>query len=274
MRMFLAAGVVELLVMAGYAPGNYQLALGFAIPNDEIVPLRTEADGEDRLGVRDETRDVLLTHLKGAYWQITRSSPDGESAVWDVQIGVVLPQAQTVGTLLAYTRSASGKVVTDLEGVTVIDIGGGDLQRIECTISPYQIVARRLGEGTIRIARALREKFPQLELRDVAAQRALVSQRLMVAGRTRDISGQVQEAIASQGQAILADLLPSLRQSHRFVIITGGGVILLHATIAERLALEPKRQGEDYDLVPPEFASVLNAVAVLFAVVLKAAKKR
>jgi hypothetical protein len=131
-----------------------------------------------------------------------------------------------------------------------------------------------LGDGTIRIARVLKEKFPQLELSDVAAQRALITKRLMVSGRTRDISVQVQEAIASQGQAILADLLPSLRQSRRFVIITGGGVILLHERIAERLMLEPKRRGEDYDLIYPELAATLNAVAVLFAVIFKAAKKR
>ncbi len=274
MRLFLAAGLVELLVAAGYAPSVYLLAIGFAIPNDEIVPIRSDSGDEERLGVCDKTRSVLLTYLKGASWQITRTDPDGTVAVWELQIAVVLPQAQTVGTLLAYTHSPTGKVVTDLEGVTVIDIGGGDLQRIECAIQPYQIVARRLGDGTIRIARVLKEKFPQLELSDVAAQRALITKRLMVSGRTRDISVQVQEAIASQGQAILADLLPSLRQSRRFVIITGGGVILLQDRIAERLTLEPKRAGDDYDLIHPELAAMLNAVAVLFAVIFKSAKKR
>jgi len=274
MRLFLAAGLVELLVAAEYAPGVYSLAIGFAIPNDEIVSIRSDTGSEEGLGVCDETRSVLLTYLKGASWQITRTDPDGTVAVWELQIAVVLPQAQTVGTLLAYTRSPTGKVVTDLEGVTVIDIGGGDLQRIECAIQPYQIVARRLGDGTIRIARVLKEKFPQLELSDVAAQRALITKRLMVSGRTRDISVQVQEAIASQGQAILADLLPSLRQSRRFVIITGGGVILLQDRIAERLTLEPKRAGDDYDLIHPELAAMLNAVAVLFAVIFKSAKKR
>ncbi len=274
MRLFLAAGVVELLVTAGYAPGVYQLALGFAIPNDEIVAIRSEAGGEESLGVCDETRSVLLSYLKGAIWQISRTDPYGVAMHWELHVALVLPQAQTVGTLLAATRSPSGRVVTDLEGVTVLDIGGGDLQRIECTINPYQIVARRLGDGTIRIARVLKEKFPQLELSDVAAQRALVTRRLMVSGRTRDISHQVQEAIASQGQAILADLLPSLRQSRRFVLITGGGVMLLQDAITERLAVEPKRRAEDYDLVHHALASHLNAIAVLFAVLFKAVKKR
>ena len=76
MRLFLAAGVVELLRMTGYAPGSYTLAVGFAIPNDEIVPMRAES-GEETLGVREETRSVLRQHLKQAAWSILRTDPTG-----------------------------------------------------------------------------------------------------------------------------------------------------------------------------------------------------
>lgn len=265
MRHFLAAGLVELLRQAGYTAGGYQLAVGFAIPNDELVPTVTETGQEEVLGVREETRTVLINHLKGADWSVLRSDRDGTVEQWQIQIGLLLPQAQTVGTLLAYTRAKNGRHATDLEGVTVLDIGGGDLQRIECSLRPYQLITRRLGDGTIRVARALQAKFPAFGLNDVAAQRALIEQQMMVAGRTRSIEAAVTEVLASQGQAIIADLLPSLRQSRRFVIITGGGVLLLQTLIIERLALETKVYGRDYTIVPAPFASVLNAIAALFA---------
>jgi hypothetical protein len=50
MRLFLAASLVELLVAAGYAPGSYSLAIGFAIPNDEIVPIPVRCWRGRRLG--------------------------------------------------------------------------------------------------------------------------------------------------------------------------------------------------------------------------------
>jgi hypothetical protein len=272
MRSFLAAGVAELLHTAGYAPGEYSVVVGFAIPNTEIVPQR-DTDGTERLGVSGETCTALETHLKGATWKIERIDADGTAVMWTIRIITVMPQAQTAGTVLVCTKSATGKTVTDLEGMTVIDIGGGDLQETEVTISPYQLIARRPGDGTIRVARALMEKFPRVSWNAVLAQQSLISRTLMTSGRTRDISGAVEEVIAGPGQALITAILPKLRQSRRFVVITGGGVMLLHDQLVARLALEEKLPGEDYLLINHGLSSLLNAVGAFFGVLFLAQRK-
>ncbi len=64
-----------------------------------------------------------------------------------------------------------------------------------------------------------------------------------------------------------------LQDSRRYVIITGGGAVLLRDMLLDRLATVGKTQGEDFLLVNHGLASVLNAVGALFAVLFLAAKK-
>src|SRR5262249_54059196 len=155
------------------------------IPNGEIVPL-----GDDQVGVSDETRGVLEQYLKGAKWAIERFGPVGgewSSQSWNLHIVTAMPQAQTAGTVLVTTKAPNGKTVTNVRPMTVIDIGGGDLQRSDVHINPYQMTSVRLGDGTIRIARALRERFPRQEWNDVMAQHALMTKRALISGQDRDI---------------------------------------------------------------------------------------
>lgn len=269
----IGAGLAELLHKAGYEPGAYNIILGFAIPNTEIVPVRGEGEGEgERLGVNPETRDVLEKHMKGAAWSVERTDADGSVTGWKLTILSVMPQAQTTGTLVAVTKAPNGTTVTDVEEMDIVDIGGGDLQLTTVQIKPiYRMTTRRLGEGTIRVARALKDKFPRHELNDVAAQQALITKRLLVSGRLRNISAEVEEVLNSQGQAIIGTVLPVLRQSRRFVTITGGGVILLHELLKPRLDADSKVRGEDYELINHGIASVVNSIGVLFTVIFRAA---
>ena len=262
---FFAAAIVELLISANYVPGTYPIALGFAIPNGEIQLVPGE-DGVERLGVIEEVRTLLLKQLKGAQWKVTRHDENRQATDWDLRILIVAPQAQTAGTVLSYTKAANGKTITELEGMKVIDIGGGDLHDTEVRFNPYQIISRRRGDGTIRIARDLMNLYPSANLNDVSAQQALITRRLMVSGKTRDISQQVDQLLASKGSALISDVLPSLRQTELFVAITGGGVILLNGMLENRLQAEKKRAGEDYELIDPSVASILNAVGALFAI--------
>jgi len=275
LRALLAASLVELLHAAGYEADTQHLVLGFAIPNTEIVPVRGEREGEgetEKLGVDPDTRVVLERHLKGAKWSVERMGLDGSVQRWVLYIVAVMPQAQTTGTLVAVTKAPNGATVTDIEEMDIIDIGGGDLQLTNVKIKPsYQLITRRLGDGTIRVARALKAKFPRHELNDVAAQQALITRRLLVSGRQRQIDAEVTEVLDSQGQALIGTVLPLLRQSRRFVTITGGGVILLHHLLTPRLDAESKVRGEDYELIHHGIASLVNAIGVLFAVIFKAA---
>ncbi len=273
LRALMGASLVELLHTAGYEAGPYHIIVGFAIPNTEIVPLRSEdgEDGEERMGVDPETRTVLESHLRGARWVVERTAIDGAVARWDLDLVTVFPQAQTAGTLIAVTKAPNGATVTNVEEMDIIDIGGGDLQLTTVQITPtYRMITRRLGDGTIRVARALKAKFPRHELNDVAAQEALIQRRLLVSGRRRNIDTEVNDVLDSQGQAIIGTVLPQLRQSSRFVTITGGGVILLHDLLMPRLDADSKVRGEDYELINHGIASVCNAVGVLFGLIFKA----
>jgi hypothetical protein len=272
-RAVIGATIVELLHSAGYAAGEHTVVLGFAIPNGEIVRQKG-ADGEEHLGVEPATQTVMEAHLKGAVWTIDRTDPDGNVLVWTIRVLTVLPQPQTAGTVIVCTKAPNGATMTPFDECEVIDIGGGDLHDTHVTITPYQMVSRRLGDGTIRIARALKEKFPRMALNDVAAQQALISKRLLVSGRWKDISTEVQEVINSQGQALVAATLPQLAQSQRFVIITGGGVILLHDLLEERLQTVNKVRGEDYELINHTVASLLNAVGAMFGVIYRASGRK
>lgn len=273
MRHFLAAATVELLYTAGYAPETYLTAVCFEIPDAEIVPLPDESGKSDKMGVCEATRASLTKYLQGQTITIIRTDKRGVETTWTLVTVRVLPQAQTAGTILAWSKATNGKTVTDHEAVTVINIGGGDLYRTDVNFRPYQMSSRRVSDGTISIARALARKFPRSELSDVGAQNALITERLMISGKMKEIGNERREVIASQGQDLIGRLLPVFQQTRRFVLVTGGGVILLHDQLVERLEATGKVRGEDYELINHGMSSTLNSIGALFSLLFFGAKK-
>lgn len=267
-RAFIVACLVEGLVKAGYAPGSYAIALGFAIPNDEMV-LDTRGD---KLGVAEETKQALK-QLRGIAQAVRRTDDRGREGQWTITIRHMIPQAQSIGTFLAWSRTPTGETVTDIEALTVIDIGGGDLQRTDVSVNPYRMTTQHLGAGTIGIARALRARLGRLVLNDVTAQHALITRALRVAGRRQDVSAQVDEVIMTHGQDVIGRLLPVLQQQSRYVLITGGGALLLRAALLERATAVGKAYDRDYVIIDHGQASVLNSVGALFAVLFASAKR-
>jgi hypothetical protein len=273
-RWFIGAGIVELLRTAGYAPGEHLIALTLAVPNTEIVIERDEK-GVEQLTLDSRTRESLSRHLKGKTWTISRLDDEQQPETWIIKVVTVLPQAQSAGTVIALTRAPNGKAVSDIAGLRVIDLGGGDLHVCEVAFSPAQMINRRPGDGTIRIARALRTQraFASVIRNDVEAQQALVRQTVMRASRSVSIATEVQQAVASKGNAMVADVLAELRDSTQFVAITGGGLLLLRPLLAEVLQHESKEPGRDYLLVDGPLASQLNAIGALFGLLFRAAGK-
>ncbi len=273
-RWFIGAGIVELLRSAGYTSGDYAIALTLAVPNTEIVIERDEK-GVEQLTLDTRTRESLARHLKGKVWTICRTDDEQRPETWTIKVASVLPQAQTAGTVIALTRAPNGKALSDISGLRAIDIGGGDLHVSEIVFSPAQMINRRPGDGTIRIARALRtdRAFAGLIRNDVEAQQALVRQTVMRASRSVSIAVEVQQAVASKGNAIVADVLAEVRDSSMYVVITGGGVLLLRPLLAEVLAHEAKEPGRDYLLVDGPLASQLNVIGALFGLIFRAAGK-
>ena len=273
-RWFIGAGIVELLRRAGYSRGEHAIALTLAVPNTEIVIERDEK-GVEQLTLDARTRESLARHLKGKTWTISRSDDAQQPETWEIKVATVLPQAQSAGTIVALTRAPNGKAVSDIAGLRVIDIGGGDLHVTEVVFSPAQMINRRPGDGTIRIARALRtdRAFAGVIRNDVEAQQALVRQTVTRASRSVGIAAEVQQAVASKGNAMVADVLAELRDSTQFVAITGGGVLLLRQLLTDVLAHEAKEAGRDYLLVDGPLASQLNALGALFGLIFRAAGK-
>jgi hypothetical protein len=274
-RFFIGAGIVELLRTAGYAPGSYQIALTIAVPNTEILIERGDGEGPEQLTVDSATREVIVQHLKGKVWTITREDDSRVPEQWSIRIVTALPQAQSVGTIVAASRSPMGKRLLDLDGVTVIDIGGGDLHVCQFEFEPTRMINRRPGDGTIRIAKLLRNDraFAKLIKNDVEAQQALVTRKVRRSSQMEDIGAAVDRAIATEGQAMIADVTAELRDSGYFVVITGGGVLLLNGLLTDVLGHEDKVAGKDYLLVDGPLASRLNVIGILFRLISLAAGK-
>jgi hypothetical protein len=273
-RWYIGAGIVELLRTAGYPPGEHQVALTLAVPNTEVVIERDER-GDEQLTLDERTRAQLVRHLKGKHWTITRTDDERQSEQWTIKVATVLPQAQTTGTIIAITRSPRGRVVFDVPGMRVIDIGGGDLHVCDVVFRPAQLINRRPGDGTIRIARALRGHVALAGIirNDVEAQQALIRQTVQRASRSVSIAVEVQQAVASKGNAMVADVLSELRGARQYVAVTGGGALLLREILSEVLQHEDKEAGRDYLLVDGPLASQLNVIGVLFGLIFRAARK-
>ena len=263
-RWFIVAGIVELLRTAGYAPGTHPIMLGLAVPNTEIV-IAVNDRGDESLAVEERARAAISAHLKDKTFTIVRRGEDGSTETWVIRIVTVFPQAQTLGTFYAVTKAPDGTVLFDLNGMTLIDIGGGDLHETEVSVRPrYRLAINRPGDGTIRIARALREKFHKTLLNDALAQHALITREIEMSSRTVDISADVEQLIAAKGQGIIADVIGALRNARKFTTITGGGVIPLNGRLSSVLVLEEKEAGRDYLLMRGELAVSLNVIGTLF----------
>lgn len=268
---FLAACLVEAMIAAGFAPGAYKLAIGFAVPNNEII--KESADSE-KLVVAEETRNALRKHVRGSEWAITRTDERGRVISWSLTVRHLIPQAQSVGTFVSWAKAPNGATVTEYDALTILDIGGGDLQQTDISLKPYRMSSERRGDGTIDIARGLKELLPKAKFNDVTAQYALVSRQALISGKMQKISKEVDSVINTYGQDLVGKMLEIFQNTQRYMIITGGGVILLQDTISDVLNAAGLEAERDYFVVNHGLASVLNSVGALFAVLFMAANAK
>ncbi|MDQ2998568.1 MAG: hypothetical protein M3R61_16150 [Chloroflexota bacterium] len=189
---FLAGCLVEAMIAAGFVPGAYALALGFAVPNSEIVK---ESPDSEKLVVSDETKGAL------------------------------------------------------------------------------RMASERRGDGTIDIARGLKQLLPKAKFNDVTAQYALVTRQALISGKMQTIEKEVVSVIDTYGQDLVGKMLEIVQETRRYLVITGGGVLLLKQTMLDMLDAAEVAADRDYLLVNRDLASALNSVGALFAVLFMAAKK-
>ena len=267
-REFLAAVLVESLLAAGYQAGIYNLAVGLAIPNDEIV-LKKDGEG-NKLGVSKETRTAIKEYLFGKTFNIERTDVHGRVMLWTITYSTVFPQAQSIGTYLTWSRQPNGLPIDNgIEALTIIDVGTGDLQRTDVDVAPYRMMGEKLGRGTVLMARQLSQHLSQLRLNDAQSMQALITRTVREGGRRQDISQMVDSVVAAEGQDLVARILPVFQQSSRYVLFTGGGVLLqgLRQAIDERAQAAGKTSPRNYSMVPESHALTLNATGALLAVI-------
>lgn len=261
---FLVAALVEHLT-GQHDPGAYHLAIGLAIPNNEIV-LVPSSKGE-RLGVSPTTRKAIKAHLHNRTFHVRRIDERNRLHEWSLTISQVLPQAQSVGSFLAWSRDVLGNVVRDdVTSISIIDVGGGDLQRTDIWTQPaYRMMADRLGDGTITLARALAAMYPNVLTSDALAQSALVAGAIRAGGRTRSIKHDREQILSSYGQDMIARMLPVLNQAQSYVLATGAGTILLRQMLTQRAEALGRVEADDFEILNPAVAPTANAIGALFA---------
>jgi hypothetical protein len=82
---------------------------------------------------------------------------------------------------------------------------------------------------------------------------------------------EVDSVINSYGQDLVGKMLEIFQNTQRYMIITGGGVILLQDTIIDLLTATGLEAERDYFVVNHGLASVLNSTGALFSVLFMAA---
>lgn len=270
---FIVANLVEALQQALYPPGDYTLVLGFGIPNDEIVRMGNGA--QEQLGVAPLPRAALQSTLNRKSVTVTRTDEEGVTTAWRLTLAYMIPQAQSLGTYLAWSHTPRGVNVSDLEAVTIVDAGGGDTQRIMLSTHPYRMTTTYLGPGTIELARELQQAFPRLNA--ARAQHALMTRAVTLGGRSTDIGSTVDALISRTGQDIISRMHPAFQDVERFLLVTGGGTIPLRQAIQASIeAVEkrpgvPRTHGEDFAIIEPAIAVTLNAIGQLFSAIFWAA---
>jgi hypothetical protein len=264
-RHFLFACLVELLREAGYETpgrdwqGDYDLYLSFGLPNEEIT----------RSGVKDPVNRALQQIFNVSH-VVYRTNEQGQVTTWKLRLVEINPYPQTFGSFLTWYYTVDGAAIeTDIVKHVTMDIGGGQFHTCTVTLEHQtegrprlRMEAALLDEGTIVIARAVREKlraqYSGVRLTDAEAQQVLVSGYVTIGGRRTNVQDLVSESIRSRSHKVLTHMRHLLQEDQTFLMFTGGGSILLEKSL--HTLVSAKRSTQSFLFVPKDLSSVLNAI--------------
>ena len=187
-QSYLAACLVELLIEAGYGQrgtdgcvlgewqGEYNLYTSFGVPNEEMT----------LAGSTKETSHALRLIFNTPF-AVTRTDERGQQTQWVIRLVEINPYPQSFASFAAWYYTVDGTPIeTRIVKHVTIDIGGGQTHSCEVDLIHRQdapvklrMEAKLLGEGTISIARpmrdAIRAQHMGIRLSDPAAQYALMT---------------------------------------------------------------------------------------------------
>jgi hypothetical protein len=270
-QSYLAACLVELLIEAGYGQrgtdgrllgewqGEHNLYTSFGIPNEEMT-------------LAGSTKEVsqALRLIFNVPFTVTRTDERGQSTRWVVRLVEINPYPQSFASFAAWYYTVDGTPIeTRIVKHVTIDIGGGQTHSCEVDLihradAPVKLrmEAKYLGEGTISIARpmkdAIRAQYKGVRLSDPAAQYALMTRQVPVAGELTTIDALVSEVLTARSKQLLSPVLEYIQEGQNFLMFTGGGRVLLEQQLREMVA--PTRGEGQYLFVDPKLSAVLNAI--------------
>jgi len=270
-QSYLAACLVELLMASGYGKrgndgrllpewqGEYNLYSSFGVPNEEI----------SLAGPTAET-SAALRLIFNVPFHITRTDERGQKTGWLVRLVEINPYPQSFASFASWYYTTDGTPIdTRIVKHVTIDIGGGQTHSCEVDLIHRQdapiklrMEAKLLGEGTISIARpmkdAIRAQHKAVRLTDSAAQYALMTRQIAIAGELTDINDLVAEVITARSKQLLGPVLEYVQEGQNFLMFTGGGRVLLEQQLREMVA--PTRSESQYLFVDQKLSPVLNAI--------------
>ena len=132
----------------------------------------------DKLGVCEETKAALKKYIRNQTWQVERIDERGKATSWTLTVRHIIPQAQSIGTFIAWGKVPSGATVTDYDALTILDIGGGGDDRV-----PIATAQANLDLGTqwkSEFYGANLAAYAELTMRAVAAHPAEAGTRIFL----------------------------------------------------------------------------------------------
>jgi len=270
-QSYLAACLVELLIEAGYGQrgndgcvlggwqGEHNLYCSFGVPNEEVTLAGPTAEAS-----------AALRLIFNVPFSVARTDERGQKTQWVVRLVEINAYPQSFASFATWYYSIDGTPIdTRIIKHVTIDVGGGQTHSCEVDLIHRQdapvklrMEAKLLGEGTIRIARsmrdALRAQHAGIRLSDPAAQYALMTRQVAVSGELTDIDALVSEVITARSKQLLSPILEYVQEGQNFLMFTGGGRVLLEQQLREMVA--PTRSEGQYLFIAPKLAPVLNAI--------------
>jgi len=262
------SSLIEGMIAAGYRPGEYTLALGLGLPNEEVVrgkaiPQTQEALDELR-GTDDEPKPQ----------EVVRVDERGQAATWTIRIVRLFPGAQTLGTFAAWHYGLNGEAVNmRWRRLDIFDIGGEHQSHFRATLTPRpngQPGSRLSGEGRIigkgvvgivdRLIDSVKVQY-QKTITRTAAHQAVIDGTLLIDGQDADVRELIDNEVEETGEDLVAPTAEAMASHESFVMDTGGGVVGLREML-EGAARAANRKDDDHLIMPDELTGIANSLGL------------
>ncbi len=268
---FLLQTIIELIIKAGYPPGDYDVILCLGVRNQEI---RQTREGSQ---VEEHVQTALDHRLKRVSRGFERIDEQGATTDWRVTVDRVVAGPQSFAGFSLWYKRPDGKAATQqVHGVVDLDFGAFDLSRLLIDCTPGQKITHRrdrVGNGMMidliqPFAEAMAARYHLTDIDDALALQWYLYGQAQVGGFVVNVNELVAEVQARQIPSIIANAFKGQQRTTDFYRLKGGGVILMKQELISKMHDLGRKQRESdappkYLLLPPPYAVVENAAGLL-----------